>query len=238
MEPNRENTPANRMANRMANRVANRTVFKAFAAVALLALSVAVAGCNSNKVDSQADLVNGKTLFVQKCGSCHQLAHAGTAGVTGPNLDDAFRQARRDGMGDTIQGVVQSQIAFPSQKLYPKNFIMPKNLVSGMNARDVAAYVAYVAAEPGKDQGSLANAGGGTDGKSLFSTTCGSCHTLADAGTKGAVGPNLDQLKPNLALVTKQVTNGGGGMPAFGGTLTPAQIKLIAAYVSQVAGKK
>ena len=73
-------------------------------------------------------------------------------------------------------------------------------------------------------------------GKSQFETTCAACHTLSEAGTHGTVGPNLDKLKPNDALVTKQVTNGGGGMPAFGGSLSKKQITNVAAYVSKVAG--
>ena len=101
----------------------------------------------------------------------------------------------------------------------------------------MAAYVAYAAGNPGKDTGALASAGGATDGPGIFKTNCGSCHTLAAAGTHGTVGPNLDQLKPSLALVTHQVTNGGGGMPPFGGTLTAAQIQLVAKYVSSNAGK-
>lgn len=75
------------------------------------------------------------------------------------------------------------------------------------------------------------------DAKTIFTQNCGGCHVLANAGTAGAVGPNLDDLKPNAALVEKQVTNGGGGMPAFKGTLSPAEIKALAAYVSSVAGK-
>jgi mono/diheme cytochrome c family protein len=66
---------------------------------------------------------------------------------------------------------------------------------------------------------------------------CGSCHTLADAGTSGNVGPNLDQLKPAESIVQHQVINGGGAMPAFKGQLTPAQITAVAKYVSSVAGK-
>jgi cbb3-type cytochrome c oxidase subunit III len=207
---------------------------QALALFAVLALSIVVSGCGNN---SKTDLVNGKTLFIAKCGGCHTLARAGTAGAQGPDLDDAFRQSREDGMGSTIQGVVKEQIALPSSKLYPADLNMPANLVEGMDAEDVAAYVSYAAAKPGKDTGALAAAGGGTDGKGLFKTNCGSCHTLADAGTSGTIGPNLDSLKPNLALVTKQVINGGGGMPAFGGTLDDKQIALIAKYVSSVAGK-
>jgi mono/diheme cytochrome c family protein len=74
-------------------------------------------------------------------------------------------------------------------------------------------------------------------GKKVFTANCGTCHTLADAGTNGNVGPNLDDLKPNMAVVVKQVTNGGGGMPAFGSQLSKTQIQSVAKYVSSVAGK-
>jgi mono/diheme cytochrome c family protein len=74
-------------------------------------------------------------------------------------------------------------------------------------------------------------------GKVVFKANCGGCHTLAAAGTGGTVGPNLDTLKPNMALVVHQVTNGGGGMPAFGGQLKANQIQSVAKYVSSVAGK-
>jgi mono/diheme cytochrome c family protein len=81
-------------------------------------------------------------------------------------------------------------------------------------------------------------AGGAANGASLFAQNCASCHTLAAAHAKGTVGPNLDQLKPSKALVVHQVTNGGGGMPAFGGRLSAKQINAIAEYVSSSAGRK
>ena len=74
-------------------------------------------------------------------------------------------------------------------------------------------------------------------GKQVFTQSCGSCHTLKDAATTGTVGPNLDDLKPDEATVQRQVTNGGGAMPAFKGQLTDAQIKAVAQYVSSVAGQ-
>jgi len=74
-------------------------------------------------------------------------------------------------------------------------------------------------------------------GKEVFATAgCVSCHTLADAGATGTVGPNLDQAKPPSALVIMRVTNGKGVMPSFKGQLTEQQIKDVAAYVSSVAG--
>jgi mono/diheme cytochrome c family protein len=76
-------------------------------------------------------------------------------------------------------------------------------------------------------------------GKAVFtgSAGCTGCHTLADAGSTGSVGPNLDDAKPSEALVTDRVTNGRGVMPPFKGTLTDQQIADVAAYVSSVAGK-
>ena len=74
-------------------------------------------------------------------------------------------------------------------------------------------------------------------GKQVFTQSCGSCHTLKDAATTGNVGPNLDDLKPDEATVQRQVTNGGGVMPAFKGQLSDAQIKAVAQYVSSVAGQ-
>jgi len=75
-------------------------------------------------------------------------------------------------------------------------------------------------------------------GKQVFlvSAGCGSCHTLADAGTSGTVGPNLDDSQPSAELVVDRVTNGRGVMPPFQGTLTEQQIADVAAYVSSVAG--
>jgi hypothetical protein len=89
--------------------------------------------------------------------------------------------------------------------------------------------------------GSTTSTGGGGGGMSMaaakttFTSTCGGCHTLADAGTHGNVGPNLDQLKPDDATVAHQIANGGGGMPA--GLLKGAQLTAVAKYVSSVAGK-
>ena len=75
-------------------------------------------------------------------------------------------------------------------------------------------------------------------GKEVFlgASACGGCHTLADAGSTGAVGPNLDDAQPSEELVLDRVTNGQGGMPSFSSTLNEQQIADVAAYVSSVAG--
>jgi cytochrome c oxidase subunit 1 len=75
-------------------------------------------------------------------------------------------------------------------------------------------------------------------GKQVFATAgCGGCHTLKDAGAGGTIGPNLDQVKPQLALIVQRVTNGKGAMPSFKGQLTDAQIRAVATYVAAVAGR-
>ena len=82
--------------------------------------------------------------------------------------------------------------------------------------------------------------GGGGDaakGKEVFASAgCGSCHTLADAGTSGTVGPNLDDGKPSADLVVERVTNGAGVMPSFQDQLSEQEIQDVAAYVSSAAG--
>jgi plastocyanin len=126
---------------------------RVLALLAALAVVAVAAGCGGR--GSQPDLVNGKTLFVQKCGSCHTLARANTKGIQGPNLDAAFIAARRDGFKDSgIKGVVYNQISHVR-----RGSIMPLNLVTGQNAKDVAAYVGFAAGNPGKDSGQLASAG-------------------------------------------------------------------------------
>ena len=73
-------------------------------------------------------------------------------------------------------------------------------------------------------------------GKEVFLANCGSCHVLADAGTTGTIGPNLDSSAPPTELVVERVTNGMGVMPSFADTLSEQQIADVAAYVSSVAG--
>lgn len=81
-----------------------------------------------------------------------------------------------------------------------------------------------------------ASEGDAAAGKAVFGANCGTCHTLSDAGTSGAIGPNLDESQPSAELVLDRVTNGAGAMPPFADTLTEQQIADVAAYVSQTAG--
>jgi mono/diheme cytochrome c family protein len=236
-------------------------------AAVLVGVSVAAllaAGCGSvGHSAGTGDRANGKVLFTQKCGSCHTLADAGTQGQIGPNLDYAFLQSRRDGLGqESFVQVVRGQIAYPVTKPSTGTPGMPANIVTGQDAEDIASYVAAVAGvgttgasptpatttgpattepattTPATTTTGAATAGDAAAGKTVFTSAgCVSCHTLADAGATGTVGPNLDDVKPSDALVMERVTNGKGAMPSFKGQLSDTQIQDVAAYVSSVAGK-
>ncbi len=137
---------------------------RGLAAVAAAALLVGISGCQLN--DSGDNVVAGKQDFVAKCGSCHTLKRAGTTGVTGPNLDQAFQQARSSGFGQSsFKGIVYRQILQPnrSPQIDPVTgktlAAMPAKLFTGTKAQDVAAYVAGAVAKPGEDKGQLGSVG-------------------------------------------------------------------------------
>jgi uncharacterized cupredoxin-like copper-binding protein len=132
-----------------------------------LGLLAGLSACQA--ADDGDNLIAGKEAFVQKCGSCHKLARAGTTGVTGPDLDQAFVRSLEDGFNrKTVEGVVRRQIEQPNRRpqdnlANPEDdepgALMPADLVTGELAEDVAAYVAYAAAKKGEDTGRLADIG-------------------------------------------------------------------------------
>ena len=71
-------------------------------------------------------------------------------------------------------------------------------------------------------------------GKTIFlgQGNCAACHILTDAKSFGQIGPNLNQLKPDMTRVIYAVTNGIGVMPPYEGQLTIQEIEAVAHYVS------
>jgi mono/diheme cytochrome c family protein len=87
-----------------------------------------------------------------------------------------------------------------------------------------------------------------TQGKQLFISGCGSCHTLADAGTTATVGPNLDDAFGydreqcfdvstffDVTLAQIAIPNREGAMPAH--IYTGQNAVNVAGYVAAVAGQ-
>ena len=121
-------------------------------------------------------------------------------GRPGANLDESFRQALSDGFGrDTIHGIVKTQIEFPAKLPKDNPAFMPANLVTGKTVSDVAAYVAAVAARPGKDTGKLATAVPAAGAGKPIAAKDGKLEIPAD--------PN-----GQLAYVTKQATAPAGSL--------------------------
>jgi plastocyanin len=126
----------------------------ALAGLGATAATIVLSACSAQSGGTEADLIAGKQLFVQKCGSCHVLNRAQTKGTAGPDLDAAFEQAVKDGLKRSgIRGAVHGWILHPNPESP-----MPAKLVKGQAAHDVAAYVARSVAAGGKDTGLLATA--------------------------------------------------------------------------------
>ena len=225
------------------------TVRAVLAPLCVLAIALALGACGRD----EPDLESGKAQFVEKCGSCHSLERAGTAGNVGPNLDTAFQAALKDGMDrDTVEGVVHRQILHPRTDSQ-----MPAGLVKGQDAEDVAAYVGYAAAKKGSDEGALASAGlaQAKTGDQIFTAAgCAGCHTFGPAGSNGTIGPSLDELKTQAGkiepgksaeeYIRESIEDPGAflvqgypnAMPPFKGRLTDEQIQALVDYLLQTGG--
>jgi mono/diheme cytochrome c family protein len=156
--------------------------------IALVALG---AGCGTENANSS----RGRLLFIEKCGTCHALAQAGTKAQIGPDLDAAFAVAREAGEGsDTVEGIVSAQIdnPYPASKAH-SGPAMPPDIVRGQDRNDVAAYVARWAGVPGAEPPRVP---GGPGAQVFAQFGCAGCHTLAAAKAGGSIGPNLDQYLP------------------------------------------
>ena len=70
-------------------------------------------------------------------------------------------------------------------------------------------------------------------GKIIFmgDGNCATCHSLDDVNSNGKVGPNLNEIKPDISRVLMAVTNGIGVMPAYQWQLSDEEIKAVATYV-------
>ena len=71
-------------------------------------------------------------------------------------------------------------------------------------------------------------------GKEIFleAGNCAACHTLSDAGSNAMIGPNLNEIRPDVSRILMAVKNGIGVMPAMEGVLSNEEIEAVAHYVS------
>ena len=107
-------------------------------------------------------------------------------------------------------------------------------------------YVGSVAGVPGIEP---PQAAGGPGGQVFADNGCGTCHTFAAAESTGAVGPNLDDVVPDLSPAeietdivdpSKTIAQGfqDGIMPdTYGDSIEPADLKLLVKFLADNAGK-
>jgi mono/diheme cytochrome c family protein len=213
------------------------------ALVALVALAVTASGCGT----TTADTARGRTLFVQKCGVCHELAQAGTSAQVGPNLDDAFAASRSIGNdSDTIEGVVKAQVEYPRENNGDPRVSMPADIVTGQDLDDVAAYVGEWAGVPGAAPPEVE---GGPGAQVFANNGCGGCHTFKAAGSGGVTGPPLEKsLEPGTttADIEEMVVNPNAeivkGYPPnvmpqnFGEVLSEKELEDLVQYLYENSG--
>jgi mono/diheme cytochrome c family protein len=210
-----------------------------------IALGVVGAGCGTENADSS----RGRVLFVEKCGTCHALAQAGTKVQIGPDLDAAFAAARAIGQdSDTIEGVVSAQIDHP----YPafidhSGTAMPPDIVTGQDRVDVSAYVAKWAGVPGAEPPRVP---GGPGAQVFAQFGCAGCHALAAAEAGGTTGPNLDQALPgqskamirdSIVAPDKKIAKGypPNVMPDnFEQIIPPAELRQLVEYLATESGSR
>lgn len=158
----------------------------------LLAIAVAASGCGTTSADTE----RGRTLFIQKCGTCHAMAQAGTTAQVGPDLDLAFAAIREAGSdSDLIEGVTKSQVEYPRPGNGNPSASMPAKIITGQDLDDVAAYVGEWAGVPGAEPPRVE---GGPGAQVFANNGCGGCHTLAAANAGGVTGPDLDEALPGV----------------------------------------
>jgi mono/diheme cytochrome c family protein len=209
------------------------------ALAAVPAVMIAASGCGTSTADPQ----QGRVLFIQRCGVCHEMAEAGTTAQIGPNLDDAFAAARDVGeSGETIEGIVEAQVEFPRPSNANPAASMPADVVTGQDLEDVAAYVGRYAGVPGAAPPTVP---GGPGAQVFANNGCGGCHTLAAAGSGGTVGPDLDEALPgqSAAMIEESIADPNAeivkGYPAgvmpqnFGETLSKKELEDLVQYLLQ-----
>ena len=207
------------------------------ALAALAGVVIAASGCGT----TNADETRGRVLFVQKCGTCHALAQAGTTAQIGPDLDAAFAAAREIGQNsDTVEGIVKAQVESPRPVNGNPAISMPAEIVTGQDLDDVAAYLGMYAGVPGAAPPQVP---GGPGAQVFANNGCGGCHTLAAAKSGGVTGPNLDEVLPgqtaamiheDIADPNKDIAKGypPNVMPAnYAQTLTSKELDDLVQYL-------
>ena len=72
--------------------------------------------------------------------------------------------------------------------------------------------------------------------RELFGHACSACHTLRAAGSRAALGVDLDRVRPSVRRVREAIRNGAGSGAMPAGLLTGRDADRVARYVARFAG--
>ncbi len=168
-------------------------------------------------------MATARNLFQVNCAQCHGSDGGGAKGLF-PNLTDSNWQ-----WGGDPDTVVQTISAGRIAAMPPWG-----QVIGTQGVEQVVAYVQQLGGQA--SDATLAAAG-----KTLFETNCAACHGMDGKGNPLVGAPNLTDaiwLYGGDAATLRQTVSGGrnGQMPTFGERLGPERVRLLAAYVTQLAG--
>ena len=172
----------------------------------------------------QTQIAQGRSLFIESCGSCHGLDAQGT--TQAPSLI---------GAGAAAVNFQMSTGRMPAKELGAENGRKPTTFTP-QQISSIAAYIASLGGGPAIPPASAVSTDGANTalGEELFSTNCAQCHGFAGAGgalTYGKSAPSLNASTPTQ--IYEAMLTGPEAMPVFGdGTITPAEKKDIIAYIT------
>jgi ubiquinol-cytochrome c reductase cytochrome c subunit len=183
------------------------------------------ASAAAHRVTGQAQISEGRTIFLEECSTCHGLFAQGTPGVA-PSLI---------GVGAAAVDFQVSTGRMPSKEPVAEQ---PRKPVL-LHPQEISALAAYIAslgggpAIPTNADISQVGANPGV-GQQLFVADCAQCHNFVGAGgalTYGKFAPVLSPSTPTQ--IYEAMLTGPEAMPVFNdSTITPSEKADIIAYVT------
>jgi len=232
---------------------------KTFFAIALAGLSaIAVSACGTQEITvaNSTPAHSSAVLFQERCAGCHTLAVAGANG----SAANPRSGMRNSGPNFNVRKESYERVIYAIQNGGFSGAVMPQNIVSGTEAKLLAAFVAkYAGADVNTPPSPGAMASGSSAapappkqdlaalGAQVFAQNgCGACHQLSAAGSKGGVGPSLNGIGVDpAAMIKTSIVNPNAMvnkpyqpniMPQnFGQLLSAEQVSALVAYLQKVA---
>lgn len=172
----------------------------------------------------------GAEIFMANCESCHGVA--GSGGLAPALGAREFLEAADDGQ---ISALIAHGVPGTEMVAYSLDYGGP------LTSTQIRAVTTFLRSLEG---GAATNplwrtplADSNLSGRDLFNMACSRCHGVDLSGVPDVappLGSGSEAVEESDARLVRQVAEGGGGMPRFGGVLTPGQIDAVIAFIRQV----